>query len=241
MHNPTIDAKASMQLTLLKLRQGLDFGDVIINGCTNLYDEVEYKKFHENHFDTEKLDLSDPATIAKFIYQTGLNIDQDLFKVLNDNLLDGIYIENQLKRNKYLSKFGIKHQLDASNIDVFNSLTNSVNKYKFVWSEFFVKSSDSENNIDIDETKKILKYVRHVYDSLNDDTMLMVAFTGRSEFSSKNQNNLLENQNASDLYSGRCFLRIKSDFIDKLDDEIKELYSKVNPNKKLKVDNDDEE
>lgn len=29
--------------------------------------------------------LSDPARIAKFIYQTGLNIQQDFFNVLRDN------------------------------------------------------------------------------------------------------------------------------------------------------------
>jgi hypothetical protein len=29
--------------------------------------------------------LSDPAKIARFIYQTGLNIQQDFFNVLRDN------------------------------------------------------------------------------------------------------------------------------------------------------------
>jgi hypothetical protein len=85
-HNPTVDAKASLQLVLLKLRHGLDFGDVIINGCTNSYDEALQL---ENKIDIDNLDMTDPATVSKFIYQTGLNIDQDFFHVLRDSNLNG--------------------------------------------------------------------------------------------------------------------------------------------------------
>ena len=78
-----IDAKASLQLVLLKLRQSLDFGDVIINGCTNVYDEKLLKDSFNMSMDN--LDLSDPASISRFIYQTGLNIDQSFFNILRDN------------------------------------------------------------------------------------------------------------------------------------------------------------
>lgn len=68
---------------LLKLRQSLDFGDVIINGCTNVYDEKLLKDSFSMSMDN--LDLSDPASISRFIYQTGLNIDQSFFNILRDN------------------------------------------------------------------------------------------------------------------------------------------------------------
>lgn len=83
-HNPTIDAKASIQLVLLKLRQSLEFGDVIVNGCVNIYDDENIESTVSN-MTIEDIDLSDPASISKFIYQTGLNIDQNLFSVLRDN------------------------------------------------------------------------------------------------------------------------------------------------------------
>ncbi len=78
-HNPVIDAQASIQLVLLKLRKGMDFGDVIMNGCTNIFEDDEVNIMDSN------LNLSDPASISKFIYQTGLNINQDFFDVLRDN------------------------------------------------------------------------------------------------------------------------------------------------------------
>ena len=34
-HNPSIDAKVSLELVLLKLRQSIHFGDAIVNGCLN--------------------------------------------------------------------------------------------------------------------------------------------------------------------------------------------------------------
>jgi hypothetical protein len=87
-----VDAKASLQLVLLKLRHGLDFGDVIINGCTNSYDEALQL---ENKMDIDNLDMTDPTTVSKFIYQTGLNIDQDFFHVLRDNNLSGNLLKSR--------------------------------------------------------------------------------------------------------------------------------------------------
>ena len=85
-HNPSIDAKASLQLVLLKLRQGIEFGDVIVNGCVSVYDE---DKVGDN-MAIEDFDLSDPSSISNFIYKTGLNIDQNFFNVLRDNKISSI-------------------------------------------------------------------------------------------------------------------------------------------------------
>lgn len=67
-----------MQLVLLKLRRGLDFGDVIINGCTSMFNEEDQADLAG--FD--QVDLNSEESIRKFIYQTGLNIEQDFFDVL---------------------------------------------------------------------------------------------------------------------------------------------------------------
>lgn len=83
-HNPTIDAKASLQLVLLKLRNGIDFGDVIINGCTNIYADGQLvESATMGKFSLDNLDLGDPQAIANFIYETGLNVDQNFFNVLS--------------------------------------------------------------------------------------------------------------------------------------------------------------
>jgi hypothetical protein len=85
-HNPAIDARASLELVLLKLRQGFDFGDVIINGCINMFDQEDHNLINLDGLSS----LSDPAKIAKFIYQTGLNIQQEFFNVLRDNDISSI-------------------------------------------------------------------------------------------------------------------------------------------------------
>lgn len=83
-HNPAIDAKASIQLVLLKLRHGVDFGDVIVNGCVNIYEDF-HNETNISHMTMDNTDLSDPDTISKYIYQTGLNINQEFFNILRDN------------------------------------------------------------------------------------------------------------------------------------------------------------
>jgi hypothetical protein len=75
-HNPVIDAKATMQLVLLKLRQSLDFGDVIINGCVDTYNKVQL------NMDLD-IDMSTPDKISNYIYKTGLNITQTTFDILD--------------------------------------------------------------------------------------------------------------------------------------------------------------
>ncbi len=75
-HNPVIDAKVTMQLVLLKLRQGLDFGDVIINGSVDVYNNIQL------NMDLD-IDMSKPDKIASYIYKTGLNINQTTFDILD--------------------------------------------------------------------------------------------------------------------------------------------------------------
>ncbi len=71
-----IDAKVTMQLVLLKLRQGLDFGDVIMNGSVDVYNNIEL------NLDLD-IDMSRPEKIANYIYKTGLNINQTALEILD--------------------------------------------------------------------------------------------------------------------------------------------------------------
>ena len=93
VHNPTIDARSSMELVLLKLRRCLEFGDVIAGGCINTYsldEKITKKSGDEFSIEMGCLDLSDPIKISKFIYKTGMNIDQNFFNVLRDNKISSI-------------------------------------------------------------------------------------------------------------------------------------------------------
>ena len=82
-----------MELVLLKLRRSLEFGDVIAGGCINTYNldneqtASRGKATNDTAFliDMHSDDLSDPVKISKFIYHTGMNIDQNFFNVLRDN------------------------------------------------------------------------------------------------------------------------------------------------------------
>lgn len=56
--------------------------------------------------------------------------------------------------------------------------------------------------------------------------MLMVAFTGRTDETNPNRSY------ANDLLRGRCFLKIKNEQIDQLEEEIGQLFKIVDPNKR---------
>lgn len=220
-HNPVIDAKSSLQLVLLKLRQGLDFGDVIVNGCTNVYkDQIIFDNFENNN-------LSDVSSINKFIYQTGLNIDQNFFQVLIDNSIKSVYIDQEIVKYNLPKLF---NTICAQNNKMaFEKLEKSINDNKFTWTQFHIKKN-LKNTIDQEELIQVLKYVKKIYKKMDDDSMLVVALTGRDE---KNgiTNFLGEKklENCNKLNRGRCFLTIKNLELDKMENEIKELYDTVYP------------
>jgi len=55
-----------------------------VNGCVNVYDE---NVVQNSNMAIEDIDLNNSASISKFIYQTGLNINQSFFNVLRDNAI----------------------------------------------------------------------------------------------------------------------------------------------------------
>ena len=72
----------------------------------------------------------------------------------------------------------------------------------------------------------MIKSIRDVYAKLEDDTLFMVAFTGRNDAVSSAS----DGKEKDGLHKGRCFLKFKCDAMDKLELEVKELYDLVNKN-----------
>ena len=67
-----------------------------------------------------------------------------------------------------------------------------------------------------------------MYENMCDDSLLMVAFTGRTE-----QPRLDDAVDTNDFFKGRCFLKHKCVEMEQLDVEVKELYGLVNKNKEI--------
>lgn len=201
----------------------MDFGDVIVNGCTNVY---------KNHLATpfegfDPTNLSDVSSISKFIYHTGLNIDQNFFQVLLDNSIKSIYFDRKASDKNVPKNFDVNRV--HSNKTAYENLDKSLNDKKFTWTQFYIENNQ-QNGIDEKELNQVLKYIRKVYKKLDDDSMLVVALTGRNE-----QNvptNFLREKNKNDfskLNRGRCFLTIKNLELEKMEKEVKELYHTVYP------------
>ena len=72
-----------------------------------------------------------------------------------------------------------------------------------------------------------MKSLRKIYDNLSEDSLFMVAFTGRDRHM-----DTLNNCDRNDFNKGRCFLKFKCLEMERLEMETKELYELVNKNKK---------
>lgn len=157
-----MDARASMQLVLLKLRRGFAFGDVIINGCTSQLDEDGADDETNDWVGFDQVDFNSDESIRKFIYQTGINIEQNFFDALKRSDISStylsfvyVYIINELTHfNHFL--FSIKDvyidqnkrdsidkksfYLVDNNENAFNKLCECLNTVKFTWTQFYVDS-----------------------------------------------------------------------------------------------------
>ena len=108
----------------------------------------------------------------------------------------------------------------------FDLTEESINKYKFLWSQFYL---EPKTNTELlaearrNEIKRLVKFIRKFYEKLDDDSLLMVVFTGRCI--DKNQE---LNSETNDMFKGRCLLKYKCNQLDELNEEIKKIYSEVN-------------
>lgn len=71
-----------------------------------------------------------------------------------------------------------------------------------------------------------------MYANLSDDSLFMVAFTGRSDAVSSASDDKVRDG----LHKGRCFLKFKCEAMDELEAEVKELYDLVNNGNKKDTD-----
>jgi len=189
-HNPVFDALVSIKLVLLKLKRGLEFGDVIINGIPN-------ENFDENNSN----------------YETIFNMFERLSvkTVLIDKKVKNV--ENSLNLFKFVEA--------SDNKNAYKALEEQVNKAKFLWCQLY---NDKKFSI-----KEFIENVNKTIKKLNDDSFLIVAFTGDMDnLEDDKKKNLFKNyESLTNFYKGRFFIRHKNDEFDKLNDEIKILYDTV--------------
>lgn len=75
------------------------------------------------------------------------------------------------------------YKLAKSNKDAMDLLKQSIKKNKFNWSQFYIKANidnSIQEQVDSEELKNVLNYIREIYDELEDDTLFMVALPGRT-------------------------------------------------------------
>lgn len=149
-----------------------------------------------------------------------------------------------------------KH-LYETNEEGFQLVEKFANSETFVFSQFYIKKDQQVRNSsqsftfcfsliyyfvlflksDKEQLKKLINSIRQVYANLSDDSLFMVAFTGRSDAASSAS----DDKARDGLHKGRCFLKFKCEAMDKLEAEVKELYDLVNgdakPNKEANENN----
>ena len=95
------------------------------------------------------------------------------------------------------------------------------------------KATDLYLTIQIDsgEVKSLVKFLVKVYDQLEDDTMVMIAFTGRDKTVARidpgDSDPDSQHLDFKDLSKGKCFLKLKCTEMDLLECQVKELYQKI--------------
>jgi hypothetical protein len=95
-------------------------------------------------------------------------------------------------------------------------MMNTMNNNKFTWCQF---NHETDNTSEI---KIILKYIKKIKKKLDDDSLLIISFTGRNFPESYNETD------TKDLFlKGRCFLIYKCQEMEILEKEIKDLYNVV--------------
>jgi hypothetical protein len=185
-HNPVHDAIASIKLVLLKLRQGLEFGDVIINGIPDGDDVDENSSKCENIF--------------------------NLFETLS---VDSILIDRQDEKRVLASKS--KFIEVNGNKNAYKALKENANSAKFVWCQLYFEKKF--------KTNEFLKNLKDTFNELNDDSFLMLIFTG--DMVKKESDNFDNIDSLNNYYKGRFFIKHKNDEYEILDEKIKNLYNIV--------------
>ena len=111
-HNPVFDARVSLRLVLLKLCQGLEFGDVIINGIP--MGEEKISEGNDAGYETI-FDMLDRLSVKSILIDRQLNIKhQDVDSLKHFNF-------KEVSNNK----------------NAYKALHESLNTTKFVWCQLY--------------------------------------------------------------------------------------------------------
>ncbi|CAF3351808.1 unnamed protein product [Rotaria sp. Silwood1] len=173
-HDPTEDARATMELIQLKLSKNIEFGDWFLGGVDQLNVLGNY--------DSLKLD-ENIQQCQTFLVQTKFGLQEDFFKRIKQQ--NKALIIEQTSNN-------IKTSLPTIEVDsnrqVFKTCNEQLATHELLWLQFYI----SELNNNEQSLIKITKYVKKLYKSLREDSILIGILSGQDSFA-------------------RCFVKIKDD------------------------------
>ncbi|CAF2119965.1 unnamed protein product [Rotaria magnacalcarata] len=171
-HDPTEDARATMELVQLKLGKNIEFGDWFLGG-------VDQLKVLGN-YDSLQLD-ENIQECQTFLAQTKFGLQEDFFKRIKHQ--NRALVIDQALNN---TKISLPTMKVNSNRQVFKTSIEKLSTHEFLWLQFYVSLNDDQS------FAKITKYIKKIYKSLREDSILIGIFSDQDDF-------------------GRCFVRIKDD------------------------------
>ncbi|CAF3942904.1 unnamed protein product [Adineta steineri] len=174
-HDPTEDARATMELIQLKLCKNIEFGDWFLGG-------VDQLKVLGN-FDS--LELNENFEQCKtFLAQTKFGLQEDFFKKIKHQN-KALIIEQTVNT--------VRTSLPTTEVDsnrqAFKTCMKQIPTNEFLWLQFYCSSlNDDEQSL-----VKISKYIKKLYRSLREDSIIIGVLSGQQD------------------HFGRCFIRIKDE------------------------------
>jgi len=163
-HDPTEDARATMELVLLKLSKNIEFGDWFLGG-------VDHLKVLGN-FDSLELN-ENIEQCQTFLSQTKFGLQEDFFKKIKQQN-KGLIVEQKLNE-KPISLPTIHVE---SNRQVYKTCVENLSQHDFIWLQFYSEDDQHQSSL-----KKINKYLSKIYENLREDSIVIGIFSGNDSFS----------------------------------------------------------
>ncbi|CAF1035137.1 unnamed protein product [Adineta ricciae] len=159
-HDPTEDARATMELIQLKLCNSLNFGDWFLGG-------VDHLKVLGNY---DSLQLNESVDECRtFLTETKFGLQEDFFKKIRQQ--DKALIIEQTPANDRTS---LRTMEVSSNREAYQAGLEQLPKHEFLWIQFYLAT----DSVDDDESlMKICKYTKQLYRSLREDSIIIGMFT----------------------------------------------------------------
>ncbi|UJR24848.1 hypothetical protein I4U23_006217 [Adineta vaga] len=158
-HDPTEDARATMELIQLKLCNNINFGDWFLGG-------VDHLKVLGN-FDSLQLNES-IEECRTFLTETKFGLQEDFFKKIRQQ--DKALIIEQTVTNDTIS---LRTMKVSSNREALQTGLEQLPNHEFLWIQFYLPSDNDEDQ----SLMKICKYTKQLYQSLREDSIMIGIFT----------------------------------------------------------------